>query len=97
MSVKYCPHCGEKNTFVGKAPNFCNYCGSSFSSKSINLNNRSNSTTNTEQIETFDADYTDANYVPNITKLSYETEGFQKKTFKFDELISEEQRKTQET
>lgn len=77
--TKFCFNCGHKLEYKFSPPNFCPNCGQS-------INNESNKTQpkqdvlkaseNTSTISEDSEGYTNANYVPKISKLQYELDDF---------------------
>jgi hypothetical protein len=94
MSYLYCTSCGEKNVYTGKAPKFCNYCGSKIGSKN-EKNTFVNKSIQAHEEES-DETSTDINVLPSLSSLQYEISSSQKKTFKFEEIVREEAVKQEE-
>lgn len=89
MSVKYCKKCGAKNSYIGIEPKFCSHCGeplsqSSKTSKIIPRGSISNSISSANAVNNDDT--TNVDYVPQIGRLQYDVDSFEKKTFTFEEI-----------
>jgi hypothetical protein len=75
--IKFCSECGVKVEYKFSPPKFCSSCGSPMGvatineSKPLNRNVRAS-----RKIEAISDDQTDADSVPNISKLDYEIEDF---------------------
>tara|TARA_R110002153_G_scaffold152848_1_gene304603 strand:- start:1255 stop:1587 length:333 start_codon:yes stop_codon:yes gene_type:complete len=78
---KFCFECGTKLEYKFNPPNFCPSCGVSIKdgqSKKVEPA-RSEASTKISKSSKSSEDsegYTDANYIPNISKLEYEIEDF---------------------
>ena len=87
MPHKYCKSCGTKNQYVGSIPKFCSNCGDPMSDSSVAKRVFKKSTTQESKAEVLKEDETDVHYVPNIAKLQYQVDPFEKKSFKMEELF----------
>lgn len=103
MAFSYCPHCGFKNMYSLKAPNFCGGCGEGLNILSA-AKQTSPTTTSAKQgakkllskrsrpapSRDDDPDGLDIYEVPNISKLSYSIEKDSNK-FNLKDIIPVEQ------
>ena len=74
--IKYCSECGAKHEYKFSPPKFCSNCGAPMGvaqneSKPLNRN-----TTASRKSKAINDEETDAEFVPNISKLEYEIEDF---------------------
>ena len=74
--IKYCSECGAKHEYKFSPPKFCSNCGAPMGvaqneSKPLNRN-----TTASRKSKAINDEETDAESVPNISKLEYEIEDF---------------------
>ena len=74
--IKYCSECGSKHEYKFSPPKFCSNCGAPMGiaqneSKPLNRNVSSQ-----RQSKAISDNETDAESVPNISKLEYEIEDF---------------------
>ncbi len=75
--IKYCPECGSKHEYKFSPPKFCPNCGSPLGVASLNESKPLNrSISSTRKSKAISDDETDAEQVPNISKLQYEIEDF---------------------
>lgn len=70
--IKYCSECGAKHEYKFSPPKFCSNCGTPMGvaqneSKPLNRN-----TTASRKSKAINDNETDAEFVPNISKLEYE-------------------------
>jgi DNA-directed RNA polymerase subunit RPC12/RpoP len=104
MSSIYCTECGTKIEFTGSnKPKFCSNCGTPIPGGSIEKNKgpglglrrQTQSTAKKEFAE--DKEGTDYNYVPDISKLSYDVDfgGSFGKTTNLVDLLDEQTQKAQ--
>jgi hypothetical protein len=75
--IKFCSECGTKVEYKFSPPKFCSQCGSPMGVATINeskpIDRNVNSVRKSQAISDSE---TDAESVPNISKLSYEIEDF---------------------
>ena len=74
--IKYCSECGAKHEYKFSPPKFCSNCGAPMGvaqneSKPLNRN-----VTASKKSKAISDEETDAEFVPNISKLEYEIEDF---------------------
>ena len=75
--IKFCSECGTKVEYKFSPPKFCSQCGTPMGvatvneSKPLNRNVRAS-----RKIEAISDNETDAEYVPDISKLEYEIDTF---------------------
>jgi len=74
--IKYCSECGAKHEYKFSPPKFCSNCGSPMGvaqneSKPLNRN-----TTASRKSKAVNDDETDAEFVPDISKLEYDIEDY---------------------
>lgn len=75
--IKFCSECGTKVEYKFSPPKFCSQCGAPMGvatvneSKPLNRNVRAS-----RKIEAISDNETDAEYVPDISKLEYEIDTF---------------------
>ena len=75
--IKYCSECGSKHEYKFSPPKFCPNCGSPLGVASLNESKPLNrSISSTRKSKAISDDETDAEEVPNISKLQYEIEDF---------------------
>ena len=88
MSVKYCKYCGAKNSYIGVEPKFCSHCGEPFGSKKLVKRITRGSIANSKNVsnDVNNDDTTNMDYVPNISRLQYDVDIAEKKTFTFEEI-----------
>lgn len=88
MNVDYCPHCGFKNVYAGKAPNFCGGCG-----QPLNVSAASGPTIRRprqSQQEATPVVNHEVDRVPLISKLEYEIEGTASQKMKLGDVMREQ-------
>ena len=74
--IKYCSECGAKHEYKFSPPKFCSNCGAPMGvaqneSKPLNRN-----VTASKKSKAISDEETDAEFVPNISKVEYEIEDF---------------------
>ena len=74
--IKYCSECGAKHEYKFSPPKFCSNCGAPMGvaqseSKPLNRN-----IATSKKSKAINDEETDAEFVPNISKLEYEIEDF---------------------
>lgn len=74
--IKYCSECGAKHEYKFSPPKFCSNCGAPMGavqkeSKPLNRN-----VTASKKSKAINDEETDAEFVPQISKLEYEIEDF---------------------
>ena len=74
MAIKFCTDCGKKVEYKFSPPKFCSYCGTPIGI--ANTNEASTPRRVSKKIEVLNDNETDAEFVPNISKLEYEIETF---------------------
>ena len=73
--TKFCFDCGTKLEYKFTPPNFCPSCGTAISGEKKAKTETTNKSVVAKSVEDADG-YTDANFIPNISKLEYEIEDF---------------------
>ena len=75
--IKYCSQCGSKHEYKFSPPKFCSNCGSPVGVASLNESKPlDRSASSHRKSQAINEDETDAEEVPNISKLEYEIEDF---------------------
>jgi hypothetical protein len=73
--TKFCFDCGGKLEYSFSPPNFCPHCGKKTGAKNTQKQKPSSSATVSKSSEDSEG-YTDADFIPDISKLEYEIEDF---------------------
>lgn len=75
--IKFCSECGLKVEYKFSPPKFCSSCGSPMGVATANESKPLNrNVTSSRKIEAISDDETNAEYVPEISKLEYEIDTF---------------------
>ena len=74
MAIKFCTDCGKKVEYKFSPPKFCSDCGNPFNAAYVNED--SPISRKVKKIETVADDETDAEFVPQISRLEYEIDDF---------------------
>jgi hypothetical protein len=75
--IKYCSECGAKHEYKFSPPKFCSNCGAPMGVASINESKSLNRNTSfAKKSKAISDDQTDAEFVPNISKLDYSIEDY---------------------
>ena len=94
MSHLFCHSCGNKMSYGHAKPNFCNKCGQQLN-KSVSVNTAGAESTVEKSVVLSDNE-TDAESVPNISRLQVEIQ-HDNNTTTIGSLISEENAENKET
>jgi len=73
--TKFCFDCGNKLEYKFNPPNFCPSCGTAISGEKKDKAKTVTKNVTAKSIEDADG-YTDASFIPSISKLEYELEDF---------------------
>lgn len=73
--TKFCFDCGTKLEYKFNPPNFCPSCGTAISGEKKSKTKTTSEEAVAKSVEDADG-YTDANFIPSISKLEYEVENF---------------------
>ena len=75
--IKYCSECGSKHEYKFSPPKFCPNCGSPLGVASLNESKPlSRNISSAKKSKAIGDDETDAEEVPNISKLEYDIEDY---------------------
>ena len=75
--IKFCSECGTKVEYKFSPPKFCFQCGTPMGVATVNESKPLNRNVKaSRKIEAISDDETDAEYVPDISKLEYEIDTF---------------------
>lgn len=75
--IKFCSECGAKVEYKFSPPKFCSSCGAPMGVASVNESKPLNRNVRAQRkIEAIGEDQTDAESVPQISKLDYEIDTF---------------------
>lgn len=75
--IKYCSECGSKHEYKFSPPKFCSNCGSPMGVANLNESKPlDRNISSTRKSKAISDDETDAEEVPDISKLEYEIEDF---------------------
>jgi len=74
--IKYCSECGAKHEYKFSPPKFCSNCGAPMGGAQNKSNTLEKKTTASKKSKSINEDETDAEFVPQISKLEYEIEDF---------------------
>ena len=74
MGKIYCEECGAKNEYEINKPNFCSNCGFNFKTKSKSNKINKASQEEDEYKEDKNSDFSNASFVPKLSKLDYEVD-----------------------
>ena len=73
--IKYCSECGAKHEYKFSPPKFCSNCGAPMGVATANESKPlSRNTTASRKSKAINDSETDAEFVPDISKLQYEVE-----------------------
>ena len=74
---KFCSECGYKVEYKFSPPKFCPNCGTPMGIAAVNESRPLNRSVSRNKIKEEKDGYTDADYVPNISKLDYDIDLFE--------------------
>lgn len=75
--IKFCSECGTKVEYNFSPPKFCSQCGAPMGVATVNESKPLNRNVKaSRKIEAISDNETDAEYVPDISKLEYEIDTF---------------------
>lgn len=75
--IKFCSECGTKVEYKFSPPKFCSQCGAPMGVATVNESKPLNRNVKaSRKIEAISDNETDAEYVPDISKLEYEIDTF---------------------
>ena len=75
--IKFCSECGTKVEYKFSPPKFCSQCGTPMGVATVNESKPLNRNVKaSRKIEAISDNETDAEYVPDISKLEYEIDTF---------------------
>ena len=75
--IKFCSECGTKVEYKFSPPKFCSNCGAPMGVSTVNESKPINrNVESTRKIQAISESETDADHVPNISKLEYEIDTF---------------------
>ena len=75
--IKFCSECGTKAEYKFSPPKFCSNCGASMGGTKVERpTTPSREVSRTNKIQAISDSETDAEYVPDISKLEYEIDTY---------------------
>ena len=74
--IKYCSDCGAKHEYKFSPPKFCSNCGSPMGVAQNESKPLSRSVESSRKSQSINDSETDAEFVPDISKLEYEIEDY---------------------
>ena len=75
--IKYCSECGAKHEYKFSPPKFCSNCGAPMGVATMNESKPlSRNVSSAKKFKAIGDDETDAEFVPDISKLEYDIEDY---------------------